>query len=67
MGAFLIDMLEGEKLNGLKSYTVDNLEAFLTRKSDKELMVEVIEKLRGKETLLNNKTNNGYPDINNRS
>ena len=58
LGAFLIDMLEGSKLNGLKSYTVDNLEAFLTRKGDKELMAEVIEKLRGQETLLNNKTDN---------
>ena len=67
MGAFLIDMLEGGKLNGLKSYTVDNLEAFLTRKGDKELMAEVIEKLRDQETFSNNKTDNGYPDINDRS
>ncbi|WP_205703359.1 MULTISPECIES: hypothetical protein [Bacteria] len=67
LGAFLIDMLEGSKLNGLKSYTVDNLEAFLTRKGDKELMAEVIEKLRDQERLSNNKTDNSYPNINNRS
>jgi len=67
LGAFLIDMLEGSKLNGLKSYTVDNLEAFLTRKGDKELMAEVIEKLRDQERFSNNKTDNSYPNINNRS
>ena len=67
LGAFLIDMLEGNKVAGLRSYTVDNLEAFLTRKGNKELMSEIIEKLKSKEILSNNNTDNNYPNINNRS
>mgnify|MGYP003615957643 CR=1 FL=1 len=67
LGAFLIDILEGDKVAGLRSYTVENLDTFLTRKEDKELMAEVIGKLRVQETLLNNKTDNDYLDINNRS
>ena len=60
LGAFLIDLLEGDRVSGLRSYTVDNLESFLTRKGNKDLMAEVIEKLRSQEILSNDNTDNEY-------
>lgn len=46
LGAFLIDLLENNKVNGLREYTAKNLDAFLDRKGDKELMSEVIDSLK---------------------
>ena len=46
LGAFLIDLLENNKVNGLREYTAKNLEGFLDRKGDKELMSEVIDSLK---------------------
>lgn len=46
LGAFLIELLETDKVDGLAQYTADNLEGFLTRQGDKELMDEVINSLK---------------------
>ncbi|MGF1145057.1 hypothetical protein ACQSAK_28715 [Klebsiella pneumoniae] len=45
LGAFMIDALENNKVAGLRSYTAENLEGFLTRKGDKELMEDLILRL----------------------
>ena len=45
LGAFLIDALENNKLEGLRKYVVDNLDNFLTRKSDKEAFAPFIENI----------------------
>ena len=41
----MIELLETNKIDGLAQYTVDNLEGFLTRQGDKDLMSEFINKL----------------------
>lgn len=46
LGTFLIELLETDKVDGLTQYTVDNLEGFLTRQGDKELMGDVISNLK---------------------
>lgn len=46
LGAFLIELLETDKIDGLAQYTADNLEEFLTRQGDKELMGDVINNLK---------------------
>ncbi len=46
LGAFMIELLETNKIDGLAQYTADNLEGFLTRQGDKELMSELIENLK---------------------
>lgn len=46
LGAFMIDLLETNKVDGLAQYTADNLEEFLIRKGDKELMKELINNLK---------------------
>ena len=45
LGAFLIDALENNKIEGLRKYVVDNLDNFLTRKSDKEAFAPFIENI----------------------
>ena len=45
LGAFLIDALENNKLEGLRKFVVDNLDNFLTRKSDKEAFAPFIENI----------------------
>ncbi|GAB3236986.1 mobilization protein MobS [Psychrobacter pacificensis] len=47
LGTFMIDLLEGNKVNGLAEYTAANLNDFLTRENDKELMSIVINSLQG--------------------
>ena len=47
LGAFLVDTLENDSVQGLKEYTADNLLGFLTRQADKDLMKELIESLGG--------------------
>lgn len=52
LGAFLIEALENDKVEGLRKYVIDNLDSFLTRKSDKEAFapfIENIEKLAKEE------------------
>lgn len=46
LGAFMIELLENNKVEGLAQYTADNLEEFLNRERDKELMREVINNLK---------------------
>ena len=46
LGAFMIELLETNKINGLAQYTADNLEGFLTRQGDKDLMDELINNLK---------------------
>ena len=45
LGAFLIDTLESNQLKGLRDHVANNLDKFLTRESDKDLMSDVIKKL----------------------
>lgn len=45
LGAFLVDALENDSVDGLKEYTADNLLDFLTRQGDKDLMKELVESL----------------------
>jgi hypothetical protein len=48
LGAFLVDALEKDAVDGLKEYTADNLLEFLTRKGDKVLMADLIKELDSK-------------------
>ena len=48
LGAFMIELLETNKIDGLAKYTVDNLEEFLTRQGDKELMNMFVNNLKNK-------------------
>ena len=47
LGAFLVDALENDSVEGLKEYTADNLLNFLTRQSDKDLMADLVKGLGG--------------------
>ena len=47
LGAFLVDALEKDAVDGLKKYTADNLSSFLTRQTDKDLMADLVEGLGG--------------------
>ena len=58
LGAFLVDALEKDSVEGLKKYTADNLWSFLTRQTDKDLMADLVKGLGGKvETKNNDETN----------
>lgn len=46
LGEFLLDMLEKNAVAGLKEYTVNNLDEFLTRKTDKEAFKAFIDSLK---------------------
>ena len=46
LGAFLIETLEKNEVEKLRDYVANNLDDFLTRESDRELMSDVIEKLK---------------------
>ncbi|MCL1047948.1 hypothetical protein [Shewanella electrodiphila] len=45
LGAFMAELLETDKVPGLSQYTAKNLEDFLTRQGDKDLMSELINNL----------------------
>ena len=45
LGAFLVDSLENDSVEGLKEYTADNLINFLTRQTDKDLMADLVKGL----------------------
>ena len=45
LGAFLVDALENNSVQGLKEYTADNLLSFLTRQTDKDLMADLVKGL----------------------
>ena len=42
LGAFLVDALEKDSVQGLREYTTDNLLDFLSRQTDKDLMQEFV-------------------------
>lgn len=46
LGAFMIELLEKEEVEGLRQYTAENLDTFLNRQGDKELMKELINGLK---------------------
>lgn len=46
LGTFMIDMLEGNKVDGLAKYTAANLNEFLTRENDRKLMDTIINSLQ---------------------
>ena len=46
LGAFLVDALENNSVDGLKEYTADNLLNFLTRQTDKDLMADLVTELK---------------------
>ena len=48
LGAFLLDTLEKDSVDGLRKYTADNLLDFLSRKTDKDLMADLVKGLGGK-------------------
>lgn len=59
LGSFLLDMLENNKLEGIREYTVDNLDKFLTRSQDKELLAPVIKNIND---LVNSENKKSIPN-----
>jgi hypothetical protein len=57
LGAFLVDALEKDSVEGLKKYTADNLLDFLSRQTDKDLMADLVKGLGGKVDTGNNDEN----------
>lgn len=57
LGAFLVDTLEKDSVEGLKKYTADNLLDFLSRQTDKDLMADLVKELGGKVDTGNNDEN----------
>ncbi|MGP4971907.1 mobilization protein MobS [Psychrobacter aquimaris] len=48
LGAFLVDALEKDSVDGLKEYTANNLLDFLTRQGDKDLMADLVKEINSK-------------------
>ena len=48
LGAFLVDTLDNNSVDGLRKYTADRLLGFLTRQGDKDLMADLVKGLGGK-------------------
>lgn len=74
LGAFLLDLLEQDKVSGLRQYTVDNLDTFLSRDGDKTLLLPVVNnvrKLLGQKVIMPNSdkmaqaTSNNSPEMSN--
>jgi hypothetical protein len=47
LGAFFVDILENDRVNGLRDYTAKNLPSYLTRETDKDLLKGLVESLGG--------------------
>ena len=47
LGAFLIDALENDRVDGLRDYTAKNLPKYLTKDIDKDLLKGLVESLGG--------------------
>lgn len=47
LGAFLVDALDKDSVDGLREYTADTLLDFLTRQTDKDLMTDLVKGLGG--------------------
>ena len=52
LGAFLVDALENDSVAGLREYTANNLLSFLSRQGDKELVSDLINKLKKEKYIL---------------
>ena len=48
LGAFLVDALENNSVDGLRKYTGDHLLGFLNRQGDKDLMADLVKELNDK-------------------
>lgn len=48
LGAFLVDALENDSVDGLREYTADQLLGFLTRQTDRDLMADLVKGLDSK-------------------
>ena len=63
LGAFLLDLLEHNKVSGLRQYTVENLDKFLSRDGDRTLLSPVltnVKKLIGQSVSPINKLQNTH-------
>ena len=54
LGAFLVDALEKNSVDGLREYTADNLLDFLSRQTDKDLMADLVKELKDRASVENN-------------
>lgn len=69
LGAFLIETLEKNEIESLRDHVVRNLNIFLTRENDRDLMSDFIEKLKiiteshdmDDDTLVANIAGTGFP------
>lgn len=46
LGAFLVEALEKGSVEGLREYTANNLLDFLTRQTDRDLMVDLVKSIK---------------------
>ena len=46
LGAFLLDLLEHDKVPGLRNYTIENLESFVNRDAEKKLVEPIINNVK---------------------
>ena len=54
LGAFLVDALEKDSVDGLREYTANNLLDFLTKQGDKDSMADLVKGLEGRVDIGNN-------------
>lgn len=64
LGAFLIDMLKNNEVNGLRDYTAKNLPLYLTKDIDKKLLEGLVENLGGTMNLEKENSNNDHQQNN---
>lgn len=62
LGAFFVDALDKDSVDGLREYTADNLLDFLTRQTDKELMADLLKGLEYRVNIEANEEANLYSD-----
>ena len=62
LGAFFVDALDKDSVDGLREYTADNLLDFLTRQTDKELMADLLKGLEYRVNIETNEEANLYSD-----
>ena len=61
LGAFLLDLLEHDRVGDLRQYTIDNLDKFLKRDGDRTLLLPVVtnvKKLMGQSVSPSDKSQN---------
>lgn len=63
MGAFFVDALENDAVEGLKEYTADHLLNFLTRQGYKDLMVDLVNGLSSENSIKNISDINLYSEL----